>query len=350
MVTIKEIARECQVSPTTVSNILNGKTNVSEATRQRVLAVVKKRGYQPNAIARGLRNQKTRTIGILVEDLVQFSTARIVDGIMERCERQGYRTIVQNLRLYSRWSDTWYENEEAYRSMLEPALQQILQMQADGMIYVAGHERLIRCFSEEFPIPAVMAYGYDRTGKVPSVVPDDEKGGYEITRYLISMGHQRIGVIGGRADNIHTAKRLMGYQRALYEHQLPFSPELVRYGNWKRDDASRLLPQLLCQGVTAVFCMADQMAGGVYDYLDAQGKKAGADLSVAGFDNQEMAGYFRPGLTTMELPLWQIGQTAAGQLLARLEGKDGETAGCVEQLEIKIPCRLVERGSVRRVE
>lgn len=125
MVTIKEIARECNVSPTTVSNILNGRPNVGEETKKRVLEVVRKRGYQPNYIARGLRIQKTRMIGIIVEDLVQFSTAGVVDGIMEQCEKLGYRTIVQNLRLYSRWSDAWFDDENAYYSILNPALQEV---------------------------------------------------------------------------------------------------------------------------------------------------------------------------------------------------------------------------------
>ena len=103
------------------------------------------------------------------------------------------------------------------------------------MIYVAGHERYVRCFPEDFSIPAVMTYAYEKSEKVPSVVLDDEKGGYEMARYLISMGHRKIGVIGGRADNIHTQKRLVGYQRALFESQVFFDPDLVCYGNWDRD-------------------------------------------------------------------------------------------------------------------
>ena len=102
MVTLKEIARECNVSATTVSNILNGKPKVSEETRLRVLDVVKKRGYQPNYIAQGLRNQKTKTIGIIAEDISQFSTPGMIESIMACCEEKGYRTIVQNLDVYKR--------------------------------------------------------------------------------------------------------------------------------------------------------------------------------------------------------------------------------------------------------
>lgn len=346
MVTIKEIARECNVSPTTVSNILNGRPNVGEETKKRVLEVVRKRGYQPNYIARGLRIQKTRMIGIIVEDLVQFSTAGVVDGIMECCEKMGYRTIVQNLRLYSRWSDAWFDDEKAYYSILNPALQEIRQIQADGVIYVAGHERYIRCFPEEFPIPAVMSYAYEKSGTIPSVVLDDERGGYEITQYLISMGHQKIGVIAGKEDNIHTQKRLLGYQRALYEEKLFFNPDVVCYGKWERESGYQMTGKLLEAGVSAIFCMADRMAGGVYDYLEEHGLRAGRDLAVVGFDNQDMAEYFSPPLTTMKLPLREIGKKAAEILLTELEGET-----CREtQKEIKIPCSLIVRDSVIKLK
>ena len=135
MVTLKEIAQECNVSATTVSNILNGKPKVSEETRLKVLDVVKRRGYQPNYIAQGLRNQKTRTIGIIAEDIAQFSTPGMIESIMAFCEEKGYRTIVQNLRLYARWQESWFNNEEAYRSVLEPALQELRSIKVDGFMW-----------------------------------------------------------------------------------------------------------------------------------------------------------------------------------------------------------------------
>ncbi len=200
MVTLKEIARECNVSATTVSNILNGKPKVSEETRIRVLDVVKKRGYQPNYIAQGLRNQKTKTIGIIAEDISQFSTPGMIESIMACCEEKGYRTIVQNLRLYARWKESWYNNEEAYRSVLEPALQELRSIKVDGVIYVVGHARIIHFFPEDFTMPVVLAYAYTNADWIPSVVIEEEKGGYDMMKYLLSMGHREIGIIGGRAD------------------------------------------------------------------------------------------------------------------------------------------------------
>ena len=94
MVTLKEIARECNVSPTTISNILNGKPKVSEETRQRVMETVDRMGYRPNYFAQGLRKQRTKTIGLVAEDIAQFTTPEVVEGIMNRCEEKGYRAIV----------------------------------------------------------------------------------------------------------------------------------------------------------------------------------------------------------------------------------------------------------------
>lgn len=347
MVTLKEIARECNVSATTVSNILNGKAKASEETKKMVLEKVKETGYRPNYIAQGLRTQRTRMIGIVAEDIAQFSTPAIIEGIMACCEEMGYRTTVYNLRMYARWKDTWYDKEQQLHSIVDPALQELLSIKADGVIYVAGHARIIRCIPEDFAIPAVMAYAYSDSMNVPSVVVSEEKSSYDLVKYLISMGHERIGVIGGRADNIHTQKRLLGYQNALYESHVLFNPGLVRYGDWQRQSGYRQAGPLVEAGVTAIYCMADRMAGGVYDYLEEHGLKAGEDISVVGFDNQDIAEYFRPSLTTMALPLGEIGRRSAEILFEKMDSKKAEESA---KTGFEVPCGLVVRNSVKRLK
>lgn len=349
MITLKEIAKECNVSATTVSNILNGKPKVSEETRKRVLDVIQKRGYQPNYIAQGLRNRRTRMIGIIAEDIAQFSTPGMLEGIMSYCEEKGYRAVIQNLRMYARWQDTWYDDEGAFRSVLEPALQELLSIKVDGLLYVAGHARVIKRFAD-FPIPVVMAYAYEDSPRIPCVVIDDEKSSYDIVKYLISMGHRKIGVLAGRADNIHTQKRITGYQRALFEEQILFNPEWVCYGDWQRASGRILAGRLVKAGVTAIYCMSDRMAGGVYDYFARHGIRVGEDISVAGFDNQDMAEYFQPALTTVDLPLNRIGHEAARILLERLEAEESGEAFREELGKREaIPCSLAIRDSIKRV-
>lgn len=349
MVTLKEIARECNVSATTVSNILNGKPKVSEATRQKVMQVVKKRGYQPNYVAQGLRNQRTRTIAVIAEDIGQFTTPGIIESVMARFESEGYHTILWNLRLYARWSESWYNNEQAYRSILNPVLQELRSIKVEGVIYVAGHARLIHCTTQDYEVPMIMAYAYPDLPGIPSVTIDEEKSGYDMVKYLLSMGHQRIGFIGGRANNIHTQKRLYGAQRAMFESHVPYNPEWVRYGDWFRHSGYEEAGPLVQAGVTAIFCMADRMAGGIYDYLEEKGLRAGEDISVTGFDNQDLSEYCRPALTTMDLPLTEIGNRASLLLLERLKERETGTEPQKAAENISIPCTLVERKSVKRL-
>ena len=158
MITVKEIAKMCDVSPSTVSNILNGKPNVSEKTRQRVWQAVKETGYQPNYYAANMRKQSTRTIAIIAEDLGQFSTTPILEAAMATCEEREYRTVIMNLRLYDKWRDTWYNDEPKLQSVLSPVLNELKSIKVDGVLYIAGHGRLIRCIPEDFSIPTVVAY------------------------------------------------------------------------------------------------------------------------------------------------------------------------------------------------
>lgn len=349
MVTLKEIAKECNVSATTVSNILNGKPKVSEATRQKVLQVVKKRGYQPNYVAQGLRNQRTRTIAVIAEDIGQFTTPGIIESVMARFETEGYHTIVWNLRLYARWNESWYNNEQAYRSILNPVLQELRSIKVEGVLYIAGHARKIHCTSQDYEVPMVMAYAYPDLHSIPSITIDEERSAYDMVKYLLSMGHKRIGFIGGRADNIHTQRRLFGAQRAMFESHVPYNPEWVRYGDWYRLSGYNAAGPLVKAGVTAIFCMADRMAGGVYDYLEEKGLRAGEDVSVTGFDNQDLSEYFRPALTTMDLPLAEIGEKASALLLERLKEKENSVEIPREPIAISVPCSLVERQSVKRL-
>ncbi len=343
MITQKEIAEMCGVSTSTISNILNGKLKVSDATRQKVLDVVKQTGYQPNYFAQGMRKQKTNIIGIITEDLIQFSSPPIIERIMAYCEDMNYRTILVNLRLYDKWENTWYCDEGKLQSVLQPAIQELLSIKVDGIIYVAGHSRFINCFPDDFGIPAMVVYGYSKSPKFTSVVIDDEKGGYDMTRYLISKGHRRIGVIAGAADNMHTQKRILGYQKALFEDQILYNPCLIRYGDWKRHSGYEEVEELIKEGVTAIFCMNDDMAVGVYDYLYEHGLKAGEDISIAGYDNVEISGYLKPALTTNEIPFADIG-TKSAEVMIKLLTEGNENNDDAEI--VKIPCRIIERNSV----
>lgn len=345
MITVKEIAKMCGVSPSTVSNILNGKNKVSEETRKRVLAVVEETGYTPNYFASSMRKQKSKVISIIVEDLNQFTTPPIVVAIMAYCEEMGYRAILINLRMYDRWKDTWFDNEEKLQSFLKPALFESESIKADGIIYVAGHGRELRCFPSEMRVPLVIAYSANKNNVFPSILIDDEKGGYDIGKYLIEQGHKDIAVVSGVENNMHTVKRIAGFQKALFEEGIPYNPKHTVTGDWQRESGYRKAPEILEMGVTAVWCMNDKMAAGVYDYLYEKGITIGEDLSVVGFDNMDYAEYMYPRITTNELPLAEIGRRSAEMIIKIIEDPGWKP----ENAQTWVPCKMVIGKSVKKL-
>lgn len=342
MATIKEIAKACNVSVATVSNILNHKPGASDETRRVVMEKIREMNYTPNTVARNLKTKNSRSIGVIVEDMTIFSIPDIVDGITEHCEEKKYQILLINLRLFKKYNDTYY-NRDDYYGLVRDEIWKLIAKQVEGIIYVAAHERTIRCIPEDLPIPAVMAYGYTESEKIPSIVVNDEDGAFQITQHIIDQGHRRIGVITGKSDSPHAQERLVGYQRALYENDILYNPSVVYTGDWTRISGYRCTDSLLAQGVTAIFCMNDLMAGGVYDRLEERELKVGVDISVAGYDNRELSGYYKPPLSTITLPLHDIGYEASEVILEML-------GDCKDICPVhRINCYPLIRKSVKKI-
>ena len=244
----------------------------SEATRSLVLKTVEKMDYTPNYVAKNLKMKNTRSIGVIAEDMTIFSIPDIIDGITEYCQEIDYQILLTNMRLFKKYNDVYYSKEDYY-GLVKQEIRKLMAKQVEGIIYVTAHERIMHCIPDNLPIPAVMAYGYTQSGKVPSVVVDDEHGAYEAVQYLIGQGHRRIGVITGKSDSLHMQARLVGYQKALRDNGLLYEPELVYYGDWNRETGYKGAGVLFERKVTAIFCMNDIMAGGVYDWADEMKKK-----------------------------------------------------------------------------
>lgn len=345
MATIKEIAKACNVSVATVSNILNNKPGASEQTRMLVMEKVKELNYTPNIVAQNLKTKNSRSIGVIVEDMTIFSIPDIVDGITEHCEEEQYQILLTNLRLFKKYQDSYY-NKDYYYGTVRDEISKLMAKQVEGIIYVAAHERSLYCIPEDLPIPAVMAYGYTESKKIPSVVVDDEDGAYQLIQYLIGEGHTKIGVITGKKNSPHMQERLLGYQRALYEHNILYNPDLVCIGDWTRDMGYENTDSLIKQGVTAIFCMNDLMAGGVYDRLEELGMKVGEDISMVGYDNRELSAYYKPSLSTISLPLHDIGYMASEIILKMLHK---EELICSDRI-YRVKCHKLIRKSVKRLE
>ena len=340
MITLKEIAEKCSVSITTVSNILNGKSNVSEETKKRVLEVVKETGYRPNYMARGLRAAKTNSVGIIIDDLTEFSSTGIIDGIMSYFDEHKYKAILENLRFYSKWGTKWYHNK-GYENSVQQAIDEFVSIKVDGIIYVAGHARCISCIPENLEVPLVISYAFTEQAGISSVEFDDLKAACDMTTNLIKKGHKKIAVIAGTEKNIHTQRRLEGYHKALKENGIK-DFKCIQYANWDRESGYQAAKELLKNsGCTAVFCFNDLMAAGLYDYLDEKGLVPGKDIAVAGFDNRTMSQFLKPTLTTVEIPLFEIGRKSAELILKQINSPDD-----YETQQAFVECKIIERESV----
>ncbi len=345
MVTLTEVARLSNVSASTVSNILNGKKNVGEATRQRVLKVIEETGYEPNFYASRMRSQTSKTIGIIAEDLSIY-TMPIVERAMEVIDKAGYMTMLVNLRMYDRYADTWYYDESKLYDVFKTGLTTLRSLKVDGMVYVGGHSRYLNIFEGLDDLPIVVAYALAKDDGIPSVIIDDEKGGYDVAKYILSLGHKKIAVIAGVHANLHTQKRLAGIQKALFEQKVLYNPEMVYYGNWVRESGYEGARILMQYQPDALICMNDFMAAGACDHLREKGIAVPDDISVIGFDDVELAAYTTPPFTTNRINHDEIGRQAAYKLLDILSGKDEIRKSGREP--IKVPCDLVIRESVAK--
>lgn len=340
MITLKELAAQCGVSIATVSNILNGKSNVSESTKQRVLQIVEETGYRPNFMARTLRAHKTNTVGLIIDELGAFSTSSLVEGVLQILEAQGYKAIIETLRLYAKWGNN--PDPKIYAATVNEAVNEMLSIKVDGIIYVASHAHDIDYISENIDVPIVIAYAYQTKNKIPAVRIDDFNSAYQMTEYLIKKGHKKIALVTGGVDDVHENERLKGFEKAMLQNNLEINRNLMESGFWSRQEGYAACSKLFQKSsdFTAIFCFNDLMAAGVYDYLYENGKQPGKDYSVAGFDNQIICEYLNPPLTTMEIPLFQIGHTAAEVLVKKINGTE------IQENNIQIPCQLIERQSI----
>lgn len=344
MITLRQLAEKCNVSIATVSNILNGKSNVSEETRKRVLEIVAQTGYKPNYLARGLRASKTKTIGVIVDELCAFSSPFLVEGITQKSEEEGYKVVIKNLCLYRNF-DANRTNTPEFLAKVTDAFDLMNAIKVDGIIYVAAFDRKIDFIPENLEVPVVVTYSetQSRNADLCTVGIDDYNAAFEMTDFLVKKGYKNISLITGIQGNLHTEHRLQGFKAALEKNSLSYNSDLVCDGNWNRADgykACKNLPEDSFKKGSAVFCFNDEMAAGVYDFISEKGLVPGIDIAVAGFDNQIFAQYMNPPLTTMEIPLIEIGRKSGEIILKKISGTETESKNYL------IPCRLIDRKSV----
>jgi LacI family transcriptional regulator len=331
-ISIKDVALRAGVSVTTVSQVLNdvpGK-RIKDETRARVRQVADELGYRANGVARSLRLQRSHILALVSDEIATTPYAgQIILGAQEAASKRGWLLMLVN-------SGGDSETERAEIGALQ-------QRQVDGFLYATMYHRLVDVPDVLGDSPVALLDARCDDPRIPSVAPDEVQGGQAATQLLLDQGHRRIGLITNTDDIPATEGRLEGYRRALLQAGIDPADDLI----WReRSDSSggyRAAHLLLARAPrpTAVFCFNDRMAMGLYQAAAERGLRIPEDLSVVGFDNQEMiADGLRPGLTTVALPHYEMGAWAVETLIRRLE--DPETPS--EQVLLR--CPVVERGSV----
>ena len=339
MATIKEIAKLAEVSTTTVSYVLNGTKKLTPETTKRVKDAIKKLNYSPNTVAQNLRKGTTTTIGVITEDIRRFPTPEIINGIGEKLEKVQYNMLVHDLRLYEKiWPD--YEKIVYYKKRINRGIQLLQQSMVSGIIYVCMHDRKIGKLIEPIDIPIVYAYAYC-SEEESFVTYDDFISAKQMTEHLINLGHKNIGVICGYSGSYPTQTRLKGIMSAMEKHNIKLPEEYIKYGDWEYESGMDQTRELLKMKnrPTAIFALNDIMAAGSYHAITEAGLKIPTDISVAGFDDRDIAQYMQPPLTTMSLPLKDLGNKALELLLDKITQEDTSPKNVI------FPCNIIIRNS-----
>jgi len=348
-ITIKDIAREAGVSTATVSYVINGSKPVMPDKRQRILDVIAKTGYQPNRVAKSLRMKKTNIIGILVEDILSFPAARIINGISEYVERTDYNILLNDLRMMDSLFNR-YDQVVQQKDKINQALSfLVFGAKVDAVIYVGMFDRDISGIITDMNIPVVIAYSTSGDDDVCSVTYENEDISAQLAHHVIDHGHKRVSVITGLSHTAPAQMRLNGIRRAFREAGLDLNDSLIKNGDWERASGHKCMTELLDAGSdsmpTAVIAMNDLMAIGAIDALREANLRVPEDISVVGFDNRDVSDFVFPKLTTVEIDLKAIGFTAAQVVTQKLNG-GGEYS---EKSNIIIPSALLKRDTVAHI-
>lgn len=333
MSTIFDVAKEAGVSPKTVSRVLNNEPTVKDETRAAVLAAITKLNYFPSQSARQMRTGQSNIIALISDEIATTPYALdMIRGAQGAAWKSGKLLTVINT--------------ENNRQMEQRAFQLAREYNFDGVIYAAYFHREVDLIEERPDVPLVLLDCFVESRTLPSVVPDEELGGFEATTALLKRGHTRIGYITFDRPIPATIGRFEGYKRALETQGIPFDPSLVIYEDGQASGGYRGTLDLLQRSdrPSAIFCWNDRMALGAYDAIRKLGLAIPDDVAVMGFDNQPvLAEQIHPGLTTMALPHYQMGIWAMDHLLEQIAAKgDGQ----ITPVQHKISCQLIERESV----
>ncbi|OIJ92649.1 transcriptional regulator [Streptomyces monashensis] len=333
--TSRDVARLAGVSHTAVSFVFNGRAegNLSPATQERIRQAAVQLGYRPDPVARGLRRRRTAVIGLVTDEIASSPFAgRLLRGAMETAWASDHLVLTVD--------------SGGDRAKEDAAVAELLDRRVDGIIYAAMSLRRVRVPEGLHRTHSVLANCLPEGGSLPAVVPAERAGGRSAARLLLGAGHRRLAMIGGQ-DDIASVERTRGFRDALRAEGVAVPEKWIVRGGGEISAGYAGALRLL-EGVepgrrpTGVLCYNDRVAAGVLHAATRLGIDVPADLSVVGYDDQEhMAAFLTPPLTSVALPHRAMGEAAARLLLDAID--TGRTPPAAVR---RLACPLVSRASV----
>ncbi|MFP4564210.1 MAG: LacI family DNA-binding transcriptional regulator [Spirochaetia bacterium] len=307
--TLKNVAEKAGVSLGLAGRVMGNYGSYSRESKKKVEEAAKALNYIPNSIARSLRTEHTKTIGVLVSDLTTLFWATLVRGIENSAEKAGYSVILCN-------NDETSEKEQEYLSTL-------FERNVDGLIVspTPGNHSYIKRLARA-DVPIVLVDRHIKGLEVPTVQTDNKQGAFDAVGHIIGLGHERIGIITG-VPGIETSElRLEGYKEALKKHKIPFRKSLVREGDFIKEKAFEAARSLLTMKTrpTAVFACNEQMVIGSMLAIRKLGLSVPGDVALAGYDDTAWSTFIEPPLTTVRQPSYTMGMLAFENVLLEIQG------------------------------
>lgn len=334
MATIKDVAKLAGVSTTTVSHVINKTRFVAEDTTKAVWEAINQLHYSPSAVARSLKVNTTKSIGMIVSTSEAPYLAEIIHAVEEYCYQLGYSLFLCNTQ----------NNFDKIRNHLD----MLAKKRVDGILvmcseYTKDSLDLLENFSS---IPSVVMDWGPNNPQTDIIQDNSFDGGYLATRYLIDCGHKEIGIIAGELHKTTAHARYEGFLKAMQEANLQINPKWVHEGFFEPEDGYECMNRILAEPPypTAVFCCNDVMALGAISAIGEKGLSVPNDISIIGYDNIHASRFYSPPLTTIHQSKTRLGQMAIDLLLARINDKS-MTESRIEAFHPE----LVVRKSVKKL-
>lgn len=329
-VTIQDVARTAGVSVSTVSRVLNGKVDVASETQDRILSVIDDLGFTTNLAARSMRSQKKNLVGLIMPDIAYPFAIEVMKGVNRAIAESEFDLLVYTTGDVRKSGRAFHEQK--YVSLLTNSI-------SDGVIIVAP-------VAGEFNIdaPIISIDPLASNPNYPSVHATNYQGALDAMKYLLDLGHTRIGHISGRSELESSNRRLKGYRDALENAGIHVDEQLIVSGDYTTETAVRCARELLSleNPPTAIFASNDQSAIGVFHVVEELGLRIPEDLSIVGFDNIPESKYM--GLTTIDQFIEQMGYVATERLIKLINGETlpEQTYRMQTQLIVRTSCRQIQ--------